>query len=324
LSFVRTDVQPALELDAHVANVVGTELCTRLGVAGRADGASVSTVEHLLAALAGLGVRGCRIELDGPELPILDGSALPWVEAIAEASAGLEGMEAGVDSERGSGRATVSCRSLSGRILASGTSSSAQEGDDASAEGGSPRAHRDHGDDDVLDSSKRPLSVRPLMIAAPVECTGRGGATIAAMPADRLRFSYSIEFEDAAIGAQAFEWTPPADAEAAAAEFARELAPARTFTTSVAARALQASGRKHGGSLLNALVTDGAGGWANRSPLRFANEPVRHKMLDLIGDLALCGRPLGPMHIIAHRAGHGLHVALVRALLRADADARDR
>ncbi|KAJ1628193.1 UDP-3-O-acyl N-acetylglucosamine deacetylase [Pavlovales sp. CCMP2436] len=257
ITFVRTDVDPAFELRAHVDNVASTQLCTRLGSRKQPE-VSVCTVEHLLAALAGLGVRACRVELDGPELPILDGSARPWVQALLD---------------------------------------------------GAPQARERGGC----------ASARPLRLSAPIECAA-GGARIRASPASRLRFSYAIDFADGAIGAQRFEWAPPEGEDAFAAVFAAELAPARTFTTAEHARALQASGRKHGGGLHNALVSDGER-WLNPPPLRFVDEPARHKLLDLLGDLALCGRPLGPMHVEAHCAGHALHVELARALLAADAGA---
>lgn len=284
--FVRTDVQPPLEIRAHVDSVVDTTLSTRLGVAGRPD-ATVGTVEHLLAALAGLRVRACRVEIDGPELPILDGSALPWVKALREvlARAPLGGTRSHAGSEKGCSEDTVA-DGIKGEVC-----------------------------EDVAGA----YSERPVHLAAPIMLEA-GGASISAVPAAALSFSYFIDFpNDAVIGRQTFDWTPPACAEHATVEFAAELAPARTFTPAAHARALQASGRRHGGGLHNALVSDGEA-WLNRDAVRFVNEPVRHKLLDLIGDLALCGRPLGPMRIRAERAGHRLHVELARALLRADAD----
>ncbi|KAG8461102.1 hypothetical protein KFE25_003671 [Diacronema lutheri] len=284
ITFVRADVHPPLGVRAHVDSVTDTTLSTRLGTPGRAD-APIGTVEHLLAALAGMRVRACRVEVHGPELPILDGSALPWVEALREAAAdgvpAYEPSNARADEDDGAG-AALECVA----------------GAEADEE----------------------WCARPLRLTAPIAVESNG-ASIVALPADDLSFSYAIDFaHDAPIGQQSFAWAPPACAVAAAAEFAAELAPARTFAPAAHARALQASGRRHGGGVHNALVSDG-GRWLNAGPLRFANEPVRHKLLDLLGDLALCGRPLGPMRIVAQRAGHALHVELARALLRADARA---
>lgn len=285
ITFVRADVQPPLEVRAHVDSVVDTTLSTRLGAAARPD-ATVGTVEHLLAALAGLHIRSCRVELDGPELPILDGSALPWVEALREATGAAL-------------RLSVSARGGGGRPDGSG-----------------------HGGDEEDAAAARERD-RPLRLAEPITIEA-GGARISALPARALSFFYTIDFpDDAAIGRQAFEWAPAPRAADSSAAFAAELAPARTFTPAAYARALQASGRRHGGGLHNALVSDG-GAWLNRGALRFANEPARHKLLDLLGDLALCARPLGPMRIVAERAGHALHVELARALLRADAAAAGR
>lgn len=245
VEFVRVDVHPRVAVAASAAAVVNTRLCTQLG---RGADPIVSTVEHLMAALDGMGIVGCRVELDGPELPILDGSAAPWVQALEAEGAPSD----------------VAC------------------------------AHP------------------ALRIRAPVRVTA-GDAWISAEPSDRLRFSYSISFPDAAIGAQSFDWEPPLSPSERRAEFASELAPARTFTTAAQFRALTAAGLGRGGSLESAIVCDGAE-WLN-PPLRFANEPVRHKLLDLLGDLALGGRALELMHVRAHKAGHELHVRFLRELL---------
>lgn len=251
--FVREDLVPPVSVPALADNVVGTQLCTQLGVAG--SGSLVATAEHLLAAMFGMGLAPCEIGLDGPEVPILDGSARPWVDVLRRNSEHV-----------------------------------------------SPTAP----------STREPDAIH---IAEPMRCA-QGDAFVEATPADRLSLAYEISFPGTAIGHQRFDWTWEQGSAAAegADGFSRAIAPARTFSTLEAVERLRSHSQLClGGDLTNALVCDG-GHWLN-PPLRFPNEPVRHKMLDLIGDLALCGRPLGPMHITAHRAGHALHVHLARKLL---------
>lgn len=238
--FVRQDLPQQPHIPAQVAAVDQTLLSTEL----RRGEATVRTVEHLLAALVGLGVDDLYIDLDGPEVPLLDGSALGWVEAI---------QEAGVD----------------------------------------PQA----------------VPPPPLTLAQPITLQ-EGDAWIAAFPAEAPCLTYGIDFDLAAIGHQWFSWPPTADPFAPGG-FATAIAPARTFGLAHQIEALQRQGLIKGGSLENALVC-GHGGWLN-PPLRFDQEPVRHKLLDLIGDLALLGR-LPQAHVVAYKASHRLHVALARAI----------
>lgn len=224
-------------IPAQIAAVAATVMSTEL----KMETATVRTVEHLLAALSGMGVDNARIEVDLPELPILDGSALPWVEAIAQA--GIQTQSA----------------------------------------------------------------LRPVVTLAQVVTVQHGDGFVAAFPSDRLRFSYGIEFPTRAIGTQWFSWQPEDFAE----EFAREIAPARTFTLAGDVEKLRAHGLIKGGSLENALVCDD-NGWLN-PPLRFADEPCRHKLLDLIGDLSLLGF-LPQAHIVAFKASHTLHTQFAQAL----------
>lgn len=216
------------------SQVKDTRLCTALQL----NGERLATVEHLLAALAGTGVSQAEILVDGEELPLLDGSALPWVEAIGEA-----GLLA-VDGELGA-----------------------------------------------------PVVVEPLTLQ-------RGSSFATALPASSFHVGAAIEFEDRAIGRQFFslELTPQ--------RFAEEIAPARTFGLRNQVDQLLAAGLIKGGCLENALVCDGDK-WLN-PPLRFADEPVRHKILDLIGDLALVGLPRA--QVFAYRGSHGLHTSLATAL----------
>lgn len=235
--FVRVDLPGCPVIPARFDAVHQTTLSTELAIAE----ASVRTVEHLLAALMAMGVEDARIEVDGPELPLLDGSALPWVEAIAQV--GLVPTTPGDRAE-----------------------------------------------------------IAPLPTAISVY---EGNAFVCALPSEELRFSYGIDFPEPAIGNQWHSWSP------SQSSFATDIAPARTFGLARQIEQLRAVGLIKGGSLDNALVC-GETGWIN-PPLRFPNEPVRHKILDLVGDLSLLG-PLPLAHFIAYKASHKLHIQLVRAL----------
>ncbi|WP_254566426.1 UDP-3-O-acyl-N-acetylglucosamine deacetylase [Oscillatoria sp. HE19RPO] len=235
--FVRVDIPGCPVIPARFDAVHQTTLSTELAIAQ----ASVRTVEHLLAALMAMGVEDARIEVDGPELPLLDGSALSWVEAIAQV--GL-----------------------------------------------------------VPITPKTQPEISPLSLPISIY---EGDAFVSALPSPELRFSYGIDFPEAAIGNQWHSWSP------SQSSFATDIAPARTFGLARQIEQLQAAGLIKGGSLENALVC-GETGWIN-PPLRFSNEPVRHKILDLVGDLSLLG-PLPLAHFIAYKASHKLHIQLVRAL----------
>ncbi|MGC9527755.1 MAG: UDP-3-O-acyl-N-acetylglucosamine deacetylase [Limnospira sp.] len=234
--FVRVDLPDTPVIPALWEAVCSTTLSTELG-----NGASarIRTVEHLLSALAAGGVADARIEVDGPELPLLDGSAKPWVEAIA--SAGLR---------------------------------------------------------------ENPISDSPPILEAEI-CVRRGDAFVAAIPSPEIRFTYGIDFDVAAIGNQWHSWSPGHQ------DFATEVAPARTFTRAEDIEALRKAGLIKGGSLENAIVCSESG-WVN-PPLRFANEPARHKIIDLVGDLSLLGT-IPQAHYLAYKGGHALHVELVRRI----------
>jgi UDP-3-O-[3-hydroxymyristoyl] N-acetylglucosamine deacetylase len=219
----------------HPAQVCETQLCTALQLEQR----RLATVEHLLAALAGVGISSALLLVDGPEIPLMDGSAQPWVEAIAEV--GL-----------------------------------------------------------------KPLGPRPLPLVLSQPITLQQGQSFAtALPSDQLRLGAAIEFPQPAIGRQLYSLalTPQA--------FVEQIAPARTFGFKHQVEQLLAAGLIKGGALDNALVCDGEG-WVN-PPLRFADEPVRHKLLDLLGELALAGLPQA--QVFAFRGSHGLHTALAAALV---------
>jgi len=234
--FVRTDLPTSPTIPAGVEAVSQTLLSTELGTGN----ARVRTIEHLLAALVGMGVDNARIELDAPEAPLLDGSAMQWTDAIARVGV-------------------------------------------------------------VTQSALRPhwaLS-EPIWIR-------EGDAFVAALPSPELRFTYGIDFDLAAIGNQWQSWSP-----SGTEPFETAIAPARTFGLAHQIQYLQAQGLIKGGSLDNALVCSSEG-WLN-PPLRFANEPARHKLLDLVGDLSLLGT-IPTAHFIAYKASHALHTQLARSL----------
>jgi UDP-3-O-[3-hydroxymyristoyl] N-acetylglucosamine deacetylase len=236
--FVRTDLPNQPIIPAQVACVTETKLSTRLSH----ENADVRTVEHLLAALTGMGVENARIEIDGAEVPLIDGSALPWVESISK----------------------------SGLFEREGN------------------------------------SINPSVIYEPI-WVRQDDAFVAAIPASTTCYTYGIDFDLEAIGKQWFTFCPKKG------DFALEIAPARTFGLAPQIEALRSAGLIKGGSLENALVCD-TNGWLN-PPLRFPDEPVRHKLLDLIGDLSLVGN-IPQAHYIAYKASHNLHVQLAQKLCR--------
>ena len=205
-------------------------------------GIRLQTVEHLLSALVGLEVEHLLIELDAEELPILDGSAEPWVSAI---------LQAGV-------------QTLAGQR-------------------------------------------RFIKINQPLE-VGQDDKWVRVCPSNGfgLRIRYTIDFNHPAIGRQSREISLTPD------KYRRDIGTARTFCLEEEIDFMRARGLALGGSLENALVF-GPEGPLN-DVLRFEDEAVRHKMLDLIGDLALLGAPLAGL-VEAHAAGHALHVALAKAIL---------
>ena len=217
--------------------VVPSRLCT---LVGNAAGVQVSTIEHLMAALAGCGIHNALIEIDAGEVPILDGSSVPFVQGF----------------------------------LARGLRQQA-----------SP--------------------IRAIKILKSVEV--RDGDAVARLdPSDTMEMDFRIDFTDAAIGQQHKEMS------LANGAFVRELCDSRTFCRQIDVDAMRASGLALGGNLSNAVVFEGdrvlsPGG------LRHADEPVRHKMLDALGDLALAGGPLLARYT-GIRAGHALTNQLLRAL----------
>lgn len=238
--FLRTGLPGGRErlLEANRGNLAQTALCTTLG---DASGASVCTVEHLLAALAGLGVDNVLIEIDGPETPIMDGSAADYVAAID--SVGL-------------------------------------------TQQGHMRRH--------------------LKIVKPVRVDLDGGFA-EFLPAERgFRLDVEIDFKSRAIGRQrrVFDLDP--------ATFRREIARARTFGFVGDVQKLWAAGYALGSSLENSVAIDGDA-ILNPEGLRYADEFVRHKALDAVGDLSLAGTPIIGLYR-TYRPGHRLNALALEAL----------
>lgn len=240
---ISNDDADGIEITADQQWVTGVTLCT---VLGDGNGASVATVEHVLAALRGLGVDNALIEIDSTEVPIMDGSAAPFVEAIDEV--GLTELEA-------------------------------------------PR--------------------RFLKVLKPV-CVEENGAVAELTPYNGFRLDVEIDFETPLIGRQKLE------IEVNPGSFRREISRARTFGFMKDVERLWAAGLALGASLEN-TVAIGEDRIVNREGLRYADEFVRHKALDAVGDLALAGAPiLGAYR--SRRGGHRLNALALKALF-ADQDA---
>ena len=234
--FHRTDLD-GFEIEAISRNVARVSYATSL----MKKGVLISTTEHLLSAFIGLSIDNAIVELDNLELPILDGSAQPFVAMI---------RKAGIRKQR------------------------------------RPRKY--------------------LKIRREVEMR-EGNKFIAVYPADTYSVSYSINFPHPLIGKETLQ------VELSNGSYLRHIAPARTFGSRQDEQAMRNMGLIRGASRENCIVLTRDG--IENGPLRFPDEFVRHKVLDLVGDLALLGRQiLG--NVVADRAGHAMHTALVSRLLR--------
>jgi UDP-3-O-[3-hydroxymyristoyl] N-acetylglucosamine deacetylase len=236
--FRRCDL--GVEIPASVDHVSAVQYATVLS----RDGASVETVEHLLAALVAAGVDNVVVELSHREVPIMDGSSAPFLFLL---------QEAGI-------------RRLS-----------------------SPRKY--------------------LKVLKPVQIAS-GDKRIAVYPSDHFKVSYTISFDHPLLKHQT------RTERITEQTFSEHIASARTFGFLKEVEWLRQRGLALGGSLENAIVIGDTG---VLNALRFEDEFVRHKILDLVGDLALVGYPMVG-HVVAHRAGHALHTELGRAVL-ADVEA---
>jgi UDP-3-O-[3-hydroxymyristoyl] N-acetylglucosamine deacetylase len=234
--FRRTDLD-GFEIEAVSRNVARVSYATSL----MKKGVLISTTEHLLSAFIGMGIDNAIVELDNLELPILDGSAQPFVEMI---------QKAGIRKQRRARKYLKICRELEWR-----------------------------------ESNK----------------------FIAVYPSDTYSVAYSINFPHPLIGKETFQ------VALTNGNYLRHIAPARTFGSRQDEQAMRDMGLIRGASRENCIVLTRDG--LENGPLRFADEFVRHKVLDLVGDLALLGKQiLGK--IVADRAGHAMHTALVSRILR--------
>jgi UDP-3-O-[3-hydroxymyristoyl] N-acetylglucosamine deacetylase len=234
--FRRADLD-GFEVEAVSRNVARVSYATSL----MKKGVLISTTEHLLSACIGLGIDNAIVELDNLELPILDGSARPFVEMI---------RKAGIRKQR------------------------------------RPRKY--------------------LKILRELELR-EGNKFIAVYPADTYSVSYSINFPHPLIGKETFQ------VALTNGSYLKHIAPARTFGSRQDEQAMRNMGLIRGASRENCIVLTRDG--IENGPLRFADEFVRHKVLDLVGDLALLGKQiLG--NVVADRAGHAMHTALVSRILR--------
>ena len=235
--FRRTDLG-GFEIPATVESVAHCGYATTL----MRTGVMLSTVEHLLAALRGLGVDNVFIEVDNLEIPIMDGSAENFAEIIERAG-----------------------------IV------------------------------------EQPLARRALLVREKVSFE-QGNRSISVEPADTYQIDCLIDFSHPLIGVQSLS------VELTDGAFNREIAAARTFGFTEEIETLRRANLIRGGSLENAIVLT-RDGMLNQTGLRFRDEFVRHKILDIIGDLALLGMPiLGK--VVAERSGHILHAGLMSKLLR--------
>jgi UDP-3-O-[3-hydroxymyristoyl] N-acetylglucosamine deacetylase len=236
IHFVRADL--GMRIPALQASTTALDHATTVG----RDDVSVGTVEHLLSAIMACGITDLDIHINGPEVPIIDGSALPFMHLIDAAGVRELGSE-----------------------------------------------------------------IRVLRIGEPIEVSD-GNRSIRITPSNRLVIKYKIDFAHPTIGKQALQFDFHHDS------FLKKIAPARTFGFRHEVEKLRAAGLARGGSVENCIVLDDSG--VMNGPLRFRDEFVRHKILDLAGDLALIGRPVVG-EITAYKAGHALHSRFVEQILRA-------
>lgn len=238
IRFTRTDTGRRISINAHMDKVVDTRLATTIGH----DGVTVSTTEHLLAALRSSGIDNVDIEVDSAEVPIMDGSAEPFIRLLRQA----------------------------GKI--------------------------------------RQEKLRKILrITKPIRYTD-GDSTISVTPYNGFKVTGEICFADTLIKTQKYSL------EITSERFSHEIARARTFGYVEQVEELWANGLALGGTLENVIAIH----WnrksiLNEDGLRYRDEFIRHKLLDLVGDLALLGCPvLG--HVTSFKAGHSQHLAFMEAI----------
>lgn len=233
--FYRSDKGAAI--NAHVDSVSDTAFATTLGL----NGTRIRSVEHILAAIAGLGIDNILIEVNGPEIPALDGSSSVFVRMM---------LEAGI-ARQGSGR--------------------------------------------------------PYMKVIKPVCFSEADSEITVVPYDGRKITYRIYYDHRLLGHQQMS------IDIQEGSFIKELAPARTFGFLKDIARMRARGLAKGGSLDNAVILSETD-ILNASGLRFKDEFIRHKILDIVGDFSLLGCPLYG-HIIASRSGHATNMRFMKKLL---------
>ncbi len=226
IRFIRTDLPGSRAIHSRDVD----RNCPPFRTALKNGSAEVHTIEHLFSALAALSITDCTIEIDGAEIPGMDGSALNFVKAI---------QHAGIES--GASQTVV------------------------------------------------PITIRERILIQD------GPASVEALPHDGLKISYTLDYPGHPLAQGTYDFT---FSEAA---YIRDIAPARTFAIRPEAEKMLAAGFGKGANTQNTVIVDG--NTAIDTQLRFPNEPVRHKILDLIGDLYVLGRPLHA-HVIARFSGH--------------------
>ena len=238
INFIRADLPDRPVINIQSLSFDGSTLNRRRTIIG-AGAAEIQTTEHLLAALSGLGISNIAVEVNGRELPGLDGSAKDYVDALDRA--------------------------------------------------------------DVIEQD---APVQKLVIESPVWC-GERDSFLSVFPHSGLRISYFLSYPEPSIGDQFLSL------EISEEVFRREIAPARTFCMKREALLLLVLGFGRGADRNNTLIMGKTGPFKNY--LRFPDEHVRHKMLDLMGDLSLAGMPLEG-HVVAVKSGHSLNMELVKKL----------
>lgn len=237
--FERIDLKPKIKIPAYFKSVVSTSMATSIGVKEHPE-IKVSTVEHLMAALYALGITNLMAEIDGPEIPILDGSASIFIKEIL--NAGLE---------------------------------------------------------------LQPYSHKILKVLKPIKVY-RDGTICELLPRGNLRLTTSVDFPHPSIGLQTFALDLTPDS------FNQDVSQARTFGFQSDLEKLRSKNLALGASLENVLAfSDSA--ILNPEGSRFPDECVRHKLLDAIGDLALCGCWIEG-ELVSFRGGHSIHLTLLESL----------
>lgn len=237
ICFVRSDLDRKVTIPASMDRIVDTFLATTIS---NDNNVRISTTEHLMAALYGLGIDNAVIELDSDEVPIMDGSAGPFVRMLSK-----------------------------------------------------------------VERRQQKAGKRVIKITKEISCKN-GDKEIRILPHDGLKLTCEIDFDHTLIRDQSYT------IEVSPEKFIKEIASARTFGFLDEVEKLRANGLALGGSLENAIVVD-SNGVLNVGGLRFTDEFVRHKVLDLLGDLALLGCPLQG-HVIASKSGHTQHFELMKEI----------